>query len=110
MTRSPGLNRLDTLARPDYLARDLVTENERGLREAVPFHEVAPAYAARMDTHEYLAGTYFGNGHFLEPDIPVVVIHRYTHTFSERSGCRFYGFPCLVWFLYAGYLFGFFVF
>jgi len=61
------------------LAGDLVPEHERRFFNAVPFHDVGAADAARLDAHQELARPDRRHRHLFEPHVAVIVIHRDAH-------------------------------
>src|SRR3989304_9650545 len=70
---------LDALAHFDNFPGDLVAQHQRRLLDAVPFHQVAAADAARAYAHEQLTGADPGNWEFLKAKVPVIVVHRDAH-------------------------------
>ena len=64
---------------PGPTPAQFVALDQGGPGEAVPLHDVAAADAAGLDLDQDLAGTGRWGGDLLDPDVPVVVPHGYSH-------------------------------
>jgi hypothetical protein len=68
------------------LSGDLVTQHERRLFKAIPFHHVAAADAAGPYLDQKLARTYLRSGHLFQAYVLVIVVHRHAHViFSSKA-------------------------
>jgi hypothetical protein len=63
----------------NHLTANLVSGYQRGSRQPVPFDDVAAAYPAGDDLHEYFMRTGLRLGHIFDSDIGVVVPFGYLH-------------------------------
>ena len=61
------------------LSCDLMTEHQRGLFNAVPFHDVAAADATGLDLDQELAGADVRLRYLFKAHVMVVVVHCYAH-------------------------------
>ena len=69
----------NALADGRYLAGNLVAEDKRGFMDAIPLHDIAAADPAGLDPDQQFTGSDRRRWVFLQPDIPVVVIHGNAH-------------------------------
>jgi hypothetical protein len=70
---------LNALPHFDNLACDLMTQHQRRFLDAIPFHEIAAANPAGANANQQLSGSNPGNGHTLEANVSVVIVHRDAH-------------------------------
>ena len=73
---------LNTGALFDDDPADLMAEDDGGLLDPVPLHDVAAADAAGHHLDEQLPRCDPGNGPFFDPDVMVVVVDGYFHGFN----------------------------
>src|SRR5215475_3814687 len=69
-------------------SRNFVTQNQWGLLDAVPFHQIAAANPAGADPQQQFAARDLRNRHLFQADVPVVVIHRDPHALTTVSSLR----------------------
>jgi hypothetical protein len=69
----------NTFSHPGHPAGYFMTENKRRPFYAIPFHGVAAADGTGKNLHQEFSRPYLRDRHFLEPDVPVIVVHSYTH-------------------------------
>ena len=70
----------------------LVTQNQRGFLDPVPFHDVAAADAAGIYLYQHIAVAHLGYGHLLHPDIAIVVVHPDLHRTFHYPSASFFSF------------------
>jgi hypothetical protein len=78
IARSEAADRGSSL---DDDARDLVAQDERGLRLAIPLHEVRAAHAARLDAYDELGRTGLRTRSLFDAEIVVAVVDGGAHYF-----------------------------
>jgi hypothetical protein len=61
------------------LCSNLMPQNKRRLPDTVPLHQITTADPAGTSTQKQLAGTNFWNWQFLQPNIPIIVVHGDAH-------------------------------
>ncbi len=79
-----GLELLNPLAGMDHVAGDLVTEHTGGLLEPVPLQAIGAAHARGHDLYKELARADLRDRRLLHANVPVAVVHCYTHVFTTR--------------------------
>jgi hypothetical protein len=70
---------VNALPRLSNLSGNFVAKHQRCTLDAIPFHHIASADAARFHTKEQFTRPYCWSGHLLYTDIFVAVVHGYAH-------------------------------
>jgi hypothetical protein len=69
----------------DNLSRHLMAEHPGGLLHPIPFHDIASADATGQYLDQQFPWSDLRGWHFLQPYIPVVIIHGHSHSCFFQS-------------------------
>jgi hypothetical protein len=70
---------INALPHLDNLSGNFVAKDERCALDAIPFHYIASANAARFHPNEQFTRAYCWSGYLLYTDIFVTVVHGHAH-------------------------------
>jgi ABC-type amino acid transport system permease subunit len=82
----PLLVTVYALADLNDFSGNLMAEHQRGLLDAIPFHDIAATDTAGFYTHQEFTRAYLRRWDILYPDVVVVVIPGYTHELKVFLG------------------------
>jgi hypothetical protein len=87
----PLFKLLNPVPHLNNLTGDLMPQHQRCSGKTVPLHYIAATYSAGPNLHQKLARVDFGDGHLLQPNIVVVIIHSNTHSaYPPKAFSRIY--------------------